>query len=140
MARAFQRSLLAALGLATALAACSAGPLSDRVPEALGGLPAGAPARPVTPYQYPAVHDMPPPRATEPLNEDAQMKLEKELRATRDRQEAEEGKSPNGAKPGTAKKAVSETNKKAVPLAKKPPKEAPDDVIVVPPAGVATKP
>jgi hypothetical protein len=136
MQRVFQRSLLAALGLATSLAACSAGPLSDQVPEALGGLPAGTPARPVAPYQYPAVHDMPPDRPTAPLSEDAQDKLERELRATRDRQEAQEGQTAQGSKTGAAKNAATTANKKVV----LPPKNQSDDVIVVPPAGVKANP
>lgn len=74
------------------LVGCSAGPLiGDRLPEAAGGLPAGAPARPATPYQFPAVHDMPPPRDTKPLSDEDQAKLEKELQATRDRQAAQAG-------------------------------------------------
>lgn len=76
------------------LAGCSANPLADRLPEAAGGLPAGAPARPTTPYQYPAVHDMPPPRASKPLSEEDQVKLEKDLQATRDRQAAEANEEP----------------------------------------------
>ncbi|MFN3657700.1 MAG: hypothetical protein ACK4UO_10640 [Pseudolabrys sp.] len=71
-----------------ALTGCAPGQLVDRVPESLGGLPANAPARPTTPYQYPAVHDMPPARATQPMNEDELAKAQKELRAVRDRQEA----------------------------------------------------
>jgi hypothetical protein len=137
MLRAFQLSLLAALGLATALSACSAGPLSDRLPESMGGLPAGAPARPVTPYQYPAVHDMPPARESAPLSEGDQDKLEKELRAARDRQEAQEGQGGKASQKGqAATKAATVTKKTAVSATKK----QPADVIVVPPAGVKTNP
>ena len=132
MVRTLSRFGLAGLGLATALSACSAGPLSDRLPESLGGMPAGVPARPVTPYQYPAVHDMPPARPTEPLNEDEQLKLEKELRAARDRQGAQAGQGDQGP----IKKAGSAPNKKTVPPAKK----QSGDVIVVPPAGVKANP
>jgi len=39
------------------------------------------------PYQYPPVHDMPPPRSTEPMSEEQQYRLEKELNALRERQE-----------------------------------------------------
>jgi hypothetical protein len=84
------RSLLAALAVAASLAGCSAGPLSDslkQMPESLGGLPPDAPKSPAMPYQYPAVHDMPPPRSTEPMSEDQQYQMEKELNAIRDRQE-----------------------------------------------------
>lgn len=88
MAAPHDRLAWAILGLALTLAGCSPGPLVDRVPESLGGLPAGAPARPTTPYQYPAVHDMPPPRATKPMTEEELYQAEKSLRAVRDRQEA----------------------------------------------------
>ena len=86
---------------------------------------------------------MPPPRPTEPLSEDAQMKLEKDLRATRDRQEAVEGRTPDGGKTGTAKKSAPVATKKAGPGAQKPlevTKKQSSDVIIVPPAGVASKP
>jgi hypothetical protein len=127
MARAFSRSVLTVFGATAALgltlAGCTAGPLSDRVsdkmPESLGGLPAGAPARPATPYQYPAVHDMPAPRAAPTLTEEERSKLEKELQTVRDRQLAQEGQGP-------AKKA----GKKAAPETKKPA----DSPIYVPPA------
>jgi len=59
----------------------------DRIPGEIGGLPAGAPARPETPYEYPAVHDMPPDRASTPMTEAEQVRLEKELVTVRDRQE-----------------------------------------------------
>ncbi len=90
MARALKRSMLAALGLATVLAAilagCAPGPVIDGLPSSMA-LPAGAPARPATPYEYPAVHDMPPPRTAPTMNEEQQLKLEKELTAVRERQE-----------------------------------------------------
>jgi hypothetical protein len=74
------------LGLATVLAGCAPGPVIDRLPGELG-LPAAAPVRPETPYEYPAVHDMPPDRASSPMTEDEQVRLEKELINVRDRQE-----------------------------------------------------
>ena len=43
---------------------------------------------PKTPYLYPAVHDMPPPRADTPLTEAQQDKLEKSLEAARARLDA----------------------------------------------------
>ena len=100
--------MAAALGLAFVLASVLAGcseSLIDRLPGELGGLPAGTPARPITPYQYPAVHDMPPPRATTPLSEDEQVRLEKELTAVRDRQEAREGRTPKKKDEPAAKKS-----------------------------------
>jgi len=99
--------LWAALGLAVALTGCAPGSMIDRIPGEIGGLPAGAPARPDTPYEYPAVHDMPPDRASTPMTEAEQAKLEKELINVRDRQE---GRPPEG--------------KKGAPTAKKPPKDA----------------
>jgi hypothetical protein len=96
----------AALGLAALLAACAPGPIIDRLPGELG-LPAGAPARPETPYEYPAVHDMPPDRASTPMTEEEQVRLEKELANVRDRQEG---------RPPAAKKRA--------PAPKKPPKDA----------------
>jgi len=101
-----QLFIWAALSLAAVLAGCAPGPIIDRLPGELG-LPAGAPARPETPYEYPAVHDMPPNRASSPMTEEEQVRLEKELINVRDRQE--------GRPPAT---------KKAAPTAKKPPKGA----------------
>ncbi len=118
MQRTIIRSLLAALAVAASLTGCSAGPLGDAskeigdqlktMPESLGGLPPDAPKAPAMQYQYPAVHDMPPPRSTEPMSEDQQYRLENELKAIRDRQEAA---NPNA--------------KKAAEPAKKPPKKKP---------------
>jgi hypothetical protein len=87
--RAFDRAILAALSLL--LAGCSSGPAIDLVPSAVGGLPSGAPARPATAAQFPAVHDMPPQRADAALTADDQVKMEKNLRAARDQLE-EQGK------------------------------------------------
>jgi len=99
MRRTIGRSLLAALVVAASLTGCSAGPLSERLeqmPESLGGLPPDVPKAPAMPYQYPAVHDMPPPRSSEPMSEEQQYQLEKELNAVRDRQEAA---NPDAQKP-----------------------------------------
>jgi hypothetical protein len=99
--------LLAALSLA-ALSACSSSQVIDELPSAVG-LPADTPARPATPYQYPAVHDMPPPRSTEPMSAEDQLKLEKELSAARDRQE---GRKSLTEKPGQpSKKALKKDTK-----------------------------
>ena len=99
MARAPKRAILLALGLAMALAGCASGPKID------GMMPAGAPARPATPHEYPAVHDMPPPRAAPTMTEDQQLKLENELTTVRDRQEAHEETGKKTAQ-GTKKKAT----------------------------------
>ncbi|HEY0222932.1 MAG TPA: hypothetical protein VGC38_00285, partial [Pseudolabrys sp.] len=142
-----------------ALAGCSAGPWSDQMPQSLGGLPADAPARPLSPYQYPAVHDMPPPRATKPMNDEEQFKLEKELSAIRDRQLSQEGQKPAKA-PKVQKTqraleapasqaaagaiAVPPTRQKAAPLPERAPASAPaslpNNAILVPPAGVKANP
>ena len=102
MARAFNDRFWRPWAWLRPLAGCASGPVIDQMPSNLG-LPAGAPARPATPYVYPAVHDMPPPRATPTMTEEQQVKLEKELTAVRDRQEAHEG---------TAKKTAQAAKKK----------------------------
>jgi hypothetical protein len=98
--------LWAAAGLATVLTGCAPGSMIDRIPGEIGGLPAGAPARPETPHEYPAVHDMPPDRSSTPMTEAEQAKLEKELVKVRDRQEGRQL-----------------ATKKAGTTAKKPPKD-----------------
>ena len=83
------------------------------MPQSLGGMPADTPKAPAMPYQYPAVHDMPPPRTTEPMSEDQQWKLEKELGAIRDRQEAANPDAPKAApavKSGPKKKPKAAVN------------------------------
>jgi hypothetical protein len=110
-----QRSIVAAAVMAAALAGCSAGQLGDTLPNSMGGLPEGAPVRPNTTRQFPAVHDMPSPRPTTPLSAEDQLKLEKDLQDARTKQEAIAAQ-PD---PGTTPTAVA---------AKKPPavkKQAP---------------
>jgi hypothetical protein len=51
----------------------------DHIPTAAGGLPQGVPQRPATPAAYPAVHDMPPTRADEPLSDAEKKRLREEL-------------------------------------------------------------
>jgi hypothetical protein len=137
MVRAFATSILAgfrlaALALAAALAGCAPGPVIDRLPGEVGGLPAGAPVRPAaTSYQYPAVHDMPPARSVTPMSEEDQVKLEKDLAAIRDRQAREATEDPNKI---TAPPPKSQAAKS--PAAKK----KPADVIVVPPASAKANP
>ena len=142
MLRPFQRSILASLGLGAifatvlgTLTGCTEPLMSDRLPSELGGLPAGVPARPVTPYQYPAVHDMPPPRATTPMSDEEQVRLEKELQAIRDRQERREA-APQAGTTRPAKKPAAAAKKTAAPAKKKQPTAA----IIVPPAGVKINP
>ena len=123
-----QRAILTAsvLGLtlfsAGFLAGCSSGAVIDQMPSGVG-LPAGAPERPATPYVFPAVHDMPPPRTTSTLTEEQQVEAEKELTAVRDRQEARD-----------------RAAKKSEPPAKKRPAGADADQAAVPEDGAKTKP
>ena len=114
MERALQRSILAALTLATAtaLAGCSSGAVIDKLPGDMG-LPAGTPERPTTPYVYPAVHDMPPPRVTPTMSEEQQVKEEEELKAGRDRQEAGDGAAKKAAQPAKKKPATINTGQAA---------------------------
>lgn len=77
---------LASVALAAALAGCSV-PLSD-LPQSMGGLPAGAPARPETQAAFPAVHDMPPPRQETLLEPAEQKKIQQELERVRAQQAA----------------------------------------------------
>jgi len=114
MERALQRSILAALTLATAtaLAGCSSGAVIDKLPGDMG-LPAGTPERPTTPYVYPAVHDMPPPRATPTMSEEQQVKEEEELKVVRDRQEARDGAAKKTAQPAKKKPTTADTGQAA---------------------------
>lgn len=74
--------MLALVGTALALGACSA-PIAD-LPVI--GLPAGAPARPAEAPAYPAVHNMPAARSDPTLTADQQAKVEDDLKAARARQ------------------------------------------------------
>ena len=89
--RRFQlQSALFACGLAAALAGCSSSSLTtlnDALPRQVA-LPADAPERPEAPPAFPAVHDMPPPRASVALSPEEQIKLEDDLVALRTRQSA----------------------------------------------------
>jgi hypothetical protein len=89
--RSLQRWSCCAFAGLTALlvASCAAngGPLGEQVPPQFGGLPADTPARPPEVAPFPAVHDLPPPRSTQPLSEDGQLRLQRDLAATRARQE-----------------------------------------------------
>jgi hypothetical protein len=97
------RSHLLAIWLAAApavalLGGCSSSSLSglvDSLPRSVG-LPADAPERPPEPPIYPAVHDMPPPRPNTTLSAEEQVELEKELAATRARQDNVAGSVPAG--------------------------------------------
>lgn len=85
--------VLAATGLAGGCA--SSGKMGDYIPAAAGGLPEGAPARPTTPGEYPAVHEMPPARTSGVLTSAEQKQLEDDLAAARNRAAAAEANSGN---------------------------------------------
>src|SRR5262249_62320081 len=115
MRRVFERILqVAGLCLLTAFGGCSAGPMIDRLPADFG-LPAGAPARPEKPLEYPAVHDMPPARSSAPMSEEEQVKAEKELTALRDRQE---GRSPASKKAANSPPKRADHGREAEPAVK----------------------
>ena len=105
-----KRSLLAASFLGLLMTSCSAGSPLENLPPSMGGLPADAPAAPKLPYQFPAVHDMPPPRSAKPLSDDQQIKLEHDLEAARDRQIRKSGEDPDAA--SEPKKPAAVTKKK----------------------------
>ncbi len=104
--------------LSLALGGCASGGMLRNLPPAIGGEPADLPAAPKTPYKYPAVHDMPPPRATKPLSDNEQIRLEKELEAARDSQQnkyrsaSEPVKKPAPAAKGKAAKHKAEQGAK----------------------------
>ncbi len=95
------------------LTGCASESLFDKLPQSMGGLPSDAPARPATTPAYPAVHDMPPPRANQTLSDDERQSLEKDLRALRERTRRQ---NPDA---GQAVNNPNKTNKKAA-TAKKP--------------------
>ncbi len=69
MMRAFRSSFLAvfglSLGVSLGLGGCASGGMLDQLPPSMGGEPAALPAKPKeNQYKFPAVHDMPPARAT----------------------------------------------------------------------------
>ncbi|RTL48637.1 MAG: hypothetical protein EKK40_17185 [Bradyrhizobiaceae bacterium] len=74
----------AVLAAGLLMCACSM-PLTD---APLLGLPENIPPRPETPAAYLPVHDMPAPRSAPVLTPEEQARIEKELAAARDRQNA----------------------------------------------------
>jgi hypothetical protein len=77
---------LLCLGLGLGVAGCSM-PIGD-MPQAIGGLPPGAPARPVEQAAFPAVHDMPPARRDTLLEPEEQQRVQRELQRARESQES----------------------------------------------------
>ena len=69
------------------LTSCASGPSGPSGPFAGLAAPETAPAAPAAQLPYPAVHDVPPPRGTTPLTTEEQQKLERDLAATRAKQE-----------------------------------------------------
>jgi hypothetical protein len=107
-ARVLALALLLA-GAAT-VSGCSTYTLIDALPQSVGGLPEGAKERPATPQEYPAVHDMPPPRSDTPLNEAEKKRLREDLMKVREETEryATGAPQPAAAK-GSSKSAGSAT-------------------------------
>lgn len=103
---------LAVAGILALSGCTTAGPAMEQLPPQFGGLPPGAPARPATPYKYPAVHDMPPPRETRPMTADEVRKAEKALEAARDRQEARHGGAKTKRPPAATKKPPAAAKKR----------------------------
>lgn len=81
MAIRHQRTAIALL-LALAAPGCSTSAI-DSIPAWAGGEPVGAPERPATELQYPAVNERPPARDTKVASEEEQAKIERELAAVR---------------------------------------------------------
>jgi hypothetical protein len=93
MRQALMGQILAAatVGIATALGSCSTNTVIDSLPAGVAE-PANAPVRPVSDtYQYPAVHDMPPPRPDQLMTDEQEAKMEQDLANIRDRQEKQLG-------------------------------------------------
>jgi hypothetical protein len=87
---------LRAAGVAMVLAAtiAASGCTSTLSNLPVVGEPDHLPKRPDNAGEFPAVHDMPTPRDTKPLTEAERQKLEAELAAARDQQEAATATTP----------------------------------------------
>ena len=97
---------VAAILCAPFLSACSSHIGDIQSPIAL---PAGTPDRPVTPYTYPAVHDMPPERAAPMMSEEQQERLESDLVAARNRQGGAPASKPAAKKPKASAQSTGST-------------------------------
>jgi hypothetical protein len=112
------------LAVALLVSGCSTTEI-DRIPQDMGGLPAGAPARPAEAPAYPAVHDMPPQRATSLLDAEQQKRLEADLIAVRNRQPNQQ-KNIAKAKAKAEKEAKEKKNKEeAAPKGKRKVRQPP---------------
>jgi hypothetical protein len=96
--------------LAVLVAGCTAADI-DRIPQDLGGLPAGTPARPAEPPPFPFIYDTPPPRTASLLDAEQQKRLEADLIAIRHRQPNQE-KNIAKAKAKAEKDAMAKEKKK----------------------------
>jgi hypothetical protein len=105
------RVVVLAVGLV--LPACSSTQSFDGLPPSFGGLPTDAPAKPKTPYQYPSVHDMPPPRSVKTLSDEELLNVEKDLTAAREGQEKAAGTVPTSAPAPAKPKAAAQPNRTA---------------------------
>ena len=103
------------MALAAGLAGCSAGSVIDKLPGSMGE-PGDTPVRPTAAYQYPAVHDMPPSRADQPLTDEQQVQMEKDLEKVRDRQ--------LGQQPDSSASSSAKSGKSGVQTGKEQPAEA----------------
>jgi hypothetical protein len=81
------------------LSGCSSAMVEDHMPTAVGGLPDNAPSRPAADLAYPAVHNMPPARATTPLSYDQQKQLEGDLIAARNKYGGKDEPTATGSTP-----------------------------------------
>jgi hypothetical protein len=81
-----RRCVLAMAGVALACSLASCSSVLSELPTQMGGLPEGSPERPANSPAYPAVHDMPPPRAGAVLTEAEKNQVEAELAAMRQEQ------------------------------------------------------
>jgi len=92
--------LAAALVFACGLCLSGCASISEKFAETASqapqiGLSANAPARPAQQMTYPAVHDVPPPRTAVVLSDMEQQKLETDLLAARNQQQAAAGVTPS---------------------------------------------
>jgi hypothetical protein len=77
----------------------------DSIPTSMGGLPEGLPPRSATPAPFPAVHDMPPPRADARMSEAEKKRLRDELLLNRNKiEQAATAGYPTGGTAGAASK------------------------------------
>jgi hypothetical protein len=111
--------IAAVVTMAVLLPACSATQFAD-LPSQMGGETRDTPRAPANPPVYPAVHDMPPPRAVPVMTDEEQKRAEAELVAARDRQSGAAPKKP------APQQQVQKKQQKPAPT-KPPPAEQPEE-------------